>query len=45
MTLKPGMTVTIEPWFQAGAADVSRAAHVELTIAVTDNGPLVLTTP
>jgi methionine aminopeptidase len=59
MTLKPGMTVAIEPWFLAGgddayridsdgwtlrSADTTRAAHVEHTIAVTDDGPVVLTT-
>jgi methionyl aminopeptidase len=58
MTLKPGMTIAIEPWFLAGgndayridpdgwalrSADRSRAAHVEHTIAVTDDGPVVLT--
>ncbi len=60
MTLKPGTTIAIEPWFLAGgddtyridpdgwtlrSTDASRAAHVEHTIAVTHQGPLVLTTP
>lgn len=58
MTLKPGMTIAIEPWFLAGGDDTyridadgwtlrsgdgSRAAHVEHTIAITDDGPLILT--
>lgn len=59
MTLKPGLTIAIEPWFLAGGDDAyridadgwtlrsgdrSRAAHVEHTIAITDDGPLILTT-
>jgi methionyl aminopeptidase len=58
MTLQPGMTIAIEPWFLGGghdayridgdgwtlrSADKSRAAHVEHTIAVTSDGPVVLT--
>ena len=58
MTLRPGLTIAIEPWFLAGgrdgyridpdgwtlrSKDGSRAAHVEHTIAVTDDGPRVLT--
>ena len=60
MTLKPGITIAIEPWFLAGGDDAyridsdgwtlrstdgSRAAHVEHTIAVTQDGPRVLTAP
>jgi methionyl aminopeptidase len=59
-TLKPGLTIAIEPWFMEGgddayridhdgwslrSADGSRTAHAEHTIAVTDDGPLVLTAP
>ena len=58
MTLKPGITLAIEPWFLGGGDDAyridsdgwtlrstdgSRAAHVEHTIAVTQDGPLILT--
>lgn len=58
MSLKPGFTIAIEPWFLSGGDDAyridsdgwtlrsgdgSRAAHVEHTIAITDDGPLILT--
>jgi methionyl aminopeptidase len=60
MTLKPGLTIAIEPWFLAGgddgyrvdadgwtlrSQDGSRAAHAEHTIAVTNDGPVILTAP
>ncbi|MFG1946358.1 type I methionyl aminopeptidase [Nonomuraea sp. NPDC048826] len=59
MTLRPGMTLAIEPMLTAGngryrtapdgwtlrTTDGSRAAHTEHTIAITDDGPLILTQP
>ncbi|HEV7203030.1 MAG TPA: type I methionyl aminopeptidase [Jatrophihabitans sp.] len=60
LTLRPGLTVAIEPWFLAGgqdaylvdddgwtlrSADGSRGAHFEHTIAVTEDGPRMLTGP
>jgi methionyl aminopeptidase len=56
-TLKPGMTLAIEPMITAGGPDVfihdddwsistvdgSLAAHFEHTVAVTDEGPRILT--
>lgn len=57
MTLRPGMTFALEPWWSRGSdrlvldadgwtlrsADGSNTAHSEHTIAVTENGPRVLT--
>ncbi|WP_336206873.1 type I methionyl aminopeptidase [Nonomuraea sp. LPB2021202275-12-8] len=60
LTLRPGLTLAIEPMFIAGgddhyrtapdgwtlhSRDGSRAAHSEHTIAITDDGPLILTLP
>lgn len=57
LTLRPGMTLALEPWFARTtdrvvfdpdgwtlrSADGSRTAHSEHTVAITDDGPLVLT--
>jgi methionyl aminopeptidase len=57
MTLKPGMTFALEPWWSRGSdrlvldadgwtlrsADGSNTAHSEHTIAVTEDGPRILT--
>jgi methionyl aminopeptidase len=57
--LRPGMTLTLEPWFARTtervvmdpdgwtirSADGSRAAHSEHTVAIAEDGPLVLTAP
>lgn len=57
MTLRPGMTLALEPWWSASSdelrvdddgwtlrfADGSRGAHSEHTIAITEDGPRVLT--
>ncbi|GAA4529245.1 type I methionyl aminopeptidase [Nonomuraea ferruginea] len=59
MTLRPGMTLAIEPMLAPGSGhyrvaadgwtlrttDGSRAAHAEHTIAITDDGPVILTEP
>jgi methionyl aminopeptidase len=48
-TLKPGMTLAIEPMINMGkakvAADGLPSAHFEHTVLVTDNAPEVLTWP
>ncbi|MFB9235586.1 type I methionyl aminopeptidase [Plantactinospora siamensis] len=57
LTLQPGLTIAIEPWFCRStdrirvdadgwtirSADGSRTAHSEHTVAVTTDGPRVLT--
>ncbi|QWF84372.1 type I methionyl aminopeptidase [Amycolatopsis sp. CA-230715] len=57
LTLKPGLTLALEPWFARTtdrivfdpdgwtirSADGSRTAHSEHTVAITEDGPLVLT--
>ncbi|MGB6181942.1 MAG: type I methionyl aminopeptidase [Rhodococcus sp. (in: high G+C Gram-positive bacteria)] len=57
LTLQPGMTLALEPWWSRGtarlivdadgwtlrSADGSTTAHSEHTIAVTEDGPRVLT--
>ena len=50
--LLPGMTIAIEPMINAGGdrwttvtADGSLSAHFEHTIAITSDGPVIMTLP
>ena len=44
--LLPGMTIAIEPMINAGVtADGSLSAHFEHTIAITSDGPVIMTLP